>query len=334
MNKTLSSLSFSFAALSLAAQDMPPASTTEQQNSLSPILMYVADKNSADAAAPKVNDMLQQLGEDCIKVDPYDLMLLRTTSCFGSTALQKAMAPLLPELTDDEQAAIQPFLAQLNNLWQAIDDISATLNSISDTNSANQAAEILENFVPYSSLCAEKMCTMASPEQAAARIELHLIYKTGNRIRASRFLQAWAQLVHRAPDYYHSSRLINALVGVRDVFENMGMQIDPDTIPSVMKVAASLRGFMQQWVKEISSVKDRQSADIAANKIQAIRERVAAVAREAGITRSHEEDLFLYTPELELLSHILDRITHYLQDEAQPPFFGSAALRDVLEHED
>lgn len=330
MKKTLLTLSFS----ALAAMAQEPATPPPTQGSLSPILMYVADRSSADKAAIQVNELIKQLGTDKIKVDPYDLMLLRAGSCFGSTALQQAMAPFLPAIQADEAAEIEPYLATLNEIWQAMDDMSATLNGITDARTAHDAAETLENFVPFMSSCAEKICTFSTPEQIAARRELNIVYKVGNRVRVARFLQAWGHLITRSENYYDSERLIEALLGVRDVFENMGMQIDPHAIPAVMKVADELKGLMQQWVKQITLVNSYTSAQQAAPHLQSVKDKIKTVSITAGLNKSHEEDLFLYSPELELLAHVMDRISHYLQEEVNPPFYGSADLQSVLEHED
>ena len=74
MKKTLLTLSFS----ALAAMAQEPATPPPTQGSLSPILMYVADRSSADKAAVQVNELIKQLGTDKIKADPLLITLSST----------------------------------------------------------------------------------------------------------------------------------------------------------------------------------------------------------------------------------------------------------------
>jgi hypothetical protein len=121
---------------------------------------------------------------------------------------------------------------------------------------------------------------------------------------------------------------------VRDVLENMNMQVDPSVIPGVMKAAGSMQSLMQQWIAVISLVRDKDSADAAAVQLTRLRRELATVAMHAGVSRSYEEDLFLFHPILEVKAHVIDRVAHYLQEEVTPAYYGSESLRKVLEHED
>ena len=84
-------------ALLISATPLPAQS--QEHVSLSPILMYVADRNSADAAAPRIAALIQQKGVAGITVDSEDIMLLHGTSCFGSVELQQVMEPFIPKPT-------------------------------------------------------------------------------------------------------------------------------------------------------------------------------------------------------------------------------------------
>ena len=305
-----------------------------ETTSLSPILMYVADRQTADAAAPRIQSLIEREGVHKLKAEAYDLLLLRGTSCFGSTELQKVMRPFLPQPHEAELAEVKPFLAPLAEMWQAMDDIAVTLNTVKDKATADAAAHMLETFTPFMASCSEKLAALSTPNASSAQRELRMSYLTGKRSHAARLLQAWGALAQRNADYYESTRLIDGLLAVRDVLENMNMQVDPEAIPSVMKATRELRPVMQQWVAIISMVQDRSSADVAALQLTRLNAQMRDIVRNAGVSRSYEEDMFLFSPELEVMVHIMDRVTHYLQDEAKPAFFGSARLRLVLEHED
>lgn len=322
--------------LSLLTLAMAAPLTLAQQGSasLSPILMYVADRNSADAAAPRIQRMIEQVGIDKVTVDQYDLLLLRGTSCFGSPELQAVMKPFLPQLTDKEMADVTPFLQPLSEMWQAMDDLTATLNRVTDKATADSAAELLDSFAPFMASRAEKLAELTEPTPRAARRELRMRYLSGNRRHVSKFLQAWGALALRDAAYFESERLMEGLLAVRDVLENMNMQVDPDAIPGVMKATRELEPLMRQWVALIALVRDKDSADVVSLQLSRLHREMRAITCNAGISRSYEEDMFLFSPELEILVHIMDRVSHYLQDEVKPAFFGSRRLRSTLEHED
>ncbi len=306
----------------------------QPETSLSPILMFVADAASADAAAPRIQHIIESKGAAQLKVDPYDLLLLRCTACFGSEALQKVMRPFIPAPTEEEKAFVQPYLVHLTEMWQAMDDLALSLNNVQDKASADAAAEQLFSFAPFISSCAEKLAALESPEEHAVARELRLRYFTGTRHHTAVFLQAWGALAQRNAEYYDSSRLLEGLLTVRDVLENMGMQVEPDAIPRVVEASAKLRPLLRQWIALLALVQDKDSADAVAAQFQRLRVQMSEVSRNAGLSRSFEEDLFLYSPELEVLVHIMDRVTHYLQEEVKPPCYGSSRLSEALEHED
>ena len=296
--------------------------------------MYVADRNSADAVAPRIAALVQQKGVGGISVDSIDLLLLHGTSCFGSAELQRVMEPFIPKPTTRNIDALQSHLSILSDMCQAVDDLSEKLEGVQDKESADTAAEMLESFVPYMESCSEKISVLAPPEDELSKMELRLRYKISTRRSVSRFLQTWAGLEKRDAQYYDSTHLVEALLSVRDVFENMDMRIDPEAIGEVMAAAEEFKRIMGQWIAVISLVRDNDSASAAAIQLQRLQQQMKACAAKHGLSRSFEEDLFLVSPELEVKALIMDRITHYLQDEVQPAFYGSERLQHVLEHED
>lgn len=312
----------------------PLVAQQQDSVSLTPILIYVSDCKSADEAAPRVAKLINQSNGATVKVEPYDLAILRATSCFGSTELQKVMADYLPELSSQAQAETKPFLKLFERMIQAIDDQTATLSGVNDRESARQAAELIEAFLPFMESCSEKINALPLPSDEQTLRELRFRYKIGTRRSAAKLLQAWAALQQRDANFYQSERLLEALLSVRDVLENMDMSIDPDAIPAAMTAAQKLQPIMRQWIAVISHVRDKESADAAAVELKKLQEQMRAVAMEVGLNRTFEEDLFLISPELEVQVYIMDRITHYLQEELNPPYYGATLLKEVLEHED
>lgn len=326
----MKTLLFSLSFLSVGSLAAAP----QAEVSLSPILMYVADTAGADAAAPRIQRIIEREGAAKLRVDPYDLLLLRSTACFGSEALQKVMRPFIPPPTPEELAFAQPYLEPLEEMWQAMDELANTLHAVHDKASADAAAEQLFLFAPFMISCAEKLATLEVPTVDSASRELCLRYVTGTRRHTAGILQAWGALAQRSAEYYESTQLTESLLTVRDVLENMGMQVEPDAIPRVANAQAELRPLLHQWIALLALVHDRESADVAAVQLLRLRVQMRDVAFKVGLSRSFEEDLFLYSPELEVLVHIMDRVTHYLEDEVKPPCYGSMRLREALEHED
>lgn len=327
-------MKYAIALSSLLITAAPLPAQSQEQVSLSPILMYVADRNSADAAAPRIAALIQQKGVAGISVDSSDLMLLQGTSCFGSSELQRVMEPFIPKPSSRVLIELKPHLTILADMCQAMEDLSVTLEGVQDKTTADTAAEMLESFVAYMTSCSDRIAELPSPEDEATRMELRMRYLIGIRRSTSRFLQAWAALESRDAEYYQSERIVESLLSVRDVLENMDMRVDPEAIGDVMSAADKFKPLMRQWIAVISLVRDRDSATAAAIQLDRLQGMLRDMAAENGLSRSFEEDLFLASPELEVLVHIMDRITHYLQEEVQPPCYGSERLQQVLEHED
>ncbi|MDO5463332.1 MAG: hypothetical protein Q4F40_00215 [Akkermansia sp.] len=327
-------MKYAIALSSLLITAAPLPAQSQEQVSLSPILMYVADRNSADAAAPRIAALIQQKGVAGITVDSADIMLLHGTSCFGSVELQQVMEPFIPKPTSGVLMELKPHLSILTDMCQAMEDLSVTLEEVKDKTTADAASEMLESFVAYMTSCSDKIAELPLPEDEETRMELRMRYLMGIRRSTSRFLQSWAALESRDAGYYQSELLVESLLSVRDVLENMDMQVDPEAIGKVMSAADKFKPLMQQWIAVVSLVRDKDSATVAAIQLHRLQGMLRDMAAENGLSRSFEEDLFLASPELEVLVHIMDRITHYLQEEVQPPCYGSERLQQVLEHED
>lgn len=329
--KTSFSLIPLFLGASLSAQEL---TAEPSQESLSPILMFVADRPSADAAAPRIRSLIERVGAERVYVDSYDLQLLRSTGCFGSADLQAVMNGFITGLSNQEVAELRPFLAVCSDMCLAMNDLTETLKNVHNKRSADDAAEMADTFRAYMTSCGERVAALPQPSTESARMELNMKYRLAIRRSTSSLLQVWGELALRSPEYYKSERLVEGLMVVRDVLENMNMQVDPSVIPGVMRAAGSMQSLMQQWIAVISLVRDKDSADAAAVQLARLRRELASVAMHAGVSRSYEEDLFLFHPALEVKAHVIDRVAHYLQEEVTPAYYGSECLRKVLEHED
>lgn len=302
--------------------------------SLTPVLMYVADRQSADAAAPRIARILAATPADKIFVDEFDRSLLEATGCFGSIELSKVMAPLIAEVPTGDMPEIAQHMSLLHEMWAMFDQITLSLEMVNSPEQAEIAANILESFKPFMYTWSQAVAKVPEPESEVSRKRLRMVYLIETRPRIGKLLNAWGELALRDAEYYNSRRLVEELQNVCDVLENMDMAADPDVMPALATTARKLIPLLNQWIAVISLVHDRDSADAAAPHIVRIHSQMVEVMRVASLSRVHERDLFNVSPRLEVQSHICDRIMHYLMDELTPPCFGSEKLKAALEHED
>ena len=329
--KTLSILSC------LGLLSMPVFSSTDKTTedvSLTPLLMYVANREGADLVAPRIAALIANVPHDKVIVDKFDRVLLETTGCFGSAELSKVLSPFIVTQAAEDMPEIAQHMALLHEMWSMFEELTEAIESVNSPESAEIAAERLSTFKPFMITWSRAVSQVPEPESEEAKSLLRMKYLMETRPRIGNVLQAWANLALRDSLYYQSSRLVEGLQDVCDVLENMDMAADPDVMPALAETTATLIPLLHQWIGVISLVRDKDSADVAASHINRLHAQMAVVMEEAALSRVHEKDLFNVSPRFELLAHICDRIMHYLLDEVSPPCFGSDKLKAALQHED
>ena len=302
--------------------------------SLSPLLMYVADRNSADMIAPKVQAVIDKTPIENIVLDEFDRTLLDATGCFGSEALSRALSPLIQPVPAEEMPEIAQHMALLYEMWNMFDQLTIAISEVDSVEDAESAAQLLDSFKPFMYSWSQAVSRLPEPENLQARRRLRMEYMVQTRPRIGKLLNAWGDLALRDAEYYGSSHLVEGLQGVCDVLENMDMAADPDVMPALATTARKLIPLLNQWLGVISLVHDKDSADAAAPHITRIHLQMKELMREAELSRVHERDLFHVSPRFEVQAHICDRIMHYLLDEVTPPCYGSEKLKAALQHED
>ena len=318
---------------------MMPMSTlaTESQQdsvSLSPLLMYVADRNGAEMVAPKVQAIMNSTPIDKIVMDEFDRTLLDATGCFGSEALSRALSPLIQPVSAEDLPEIAQHLALLHEMWNMFDQLTMAISAVNSAEDAETAAKILDSFKPFMYSWSQAVSRIPEPETEQAKRRLRMEYMVQTRPRIGKLLNAWGDLALRNEEYYGSSHLVEGLQGVCDVLENMDMAADPDAMPALATTARKLIPLLNQWLGVISLVRDKDSADAAAPHITRLHLQMKEIMEEAALSRVHERDLFHVSPRFEVQAHICDRIMHYLMDEVTPPCYGSEKLKAALQHED
>ncbi len=302
--------------------------------SLSPLLMYVADRNSADMIAPKVQAVIDKTPIENIVLDEFDRTLLDATGCFGSESLSRALSPLIQPVPAEDMPEIAQHMALLYEMWNMFDQLTIAISEVDSVEDAESAAQLLDSFKPFMYSWSQAVSRLPEPEDLQARRRLRMEYMVQTRPRIGKLLNAWGDLALRDAEYYGSSHLVEGLQGVCDVLENMDMAADPDAMPALATTARKLIPLLNQWLGVISLVHDKDSADAAAPHITRIHLQMKELMREAELSRVHERDLFHVSPRFEVQAHICDRIMHYLLDEVTPPCYGSEKLKAALQHED
>lgn len=301
---------------------------------LDDVLMFVTDKATADAAAPVAEELLRRnvgrAGGELLS--EYDRALLAVTSCYGSAALQNALGKLY---TPDSQydALLAPYEPVLQELAQILDDMSTYLERVQDKASADAAAEMATNVPAYMASLSEKVARLPLQENGELQRALNRRYQVCIRPCAARLLRAWGRVAAADVQMFGSSRLLAAMPEVNAALENMDMAADPALIAELTLTAERMEPLLENWLKVAAGVKDRASADAAAERLSAIAEQIRMLSINR-MGRGYEKDLTNISPRLQMLMMATDRISHRFESTEPEPFYGSEALRRATEHEE
>ncbi len=310
-----------------------PAVAVTRSAELSRLLLFISDRESADAAAPKVSALLKGAAPGSIHVDDYDLGMMQAMRCFGSASLQKALEPVIPMLQAGQYPQLEPYKQYYEAMWSYMEDLSSTLEGIKDKAAADKAAAMVEEFPPFMLSLLEKAGSLPQSDDATTRAEAY-IGRPITRVKAGQLLTAWGRLQQRSSDFYGSERLQKAMDGLNEVMQNLGIEADPEGIGVLAQISHGLVPLLREWIAIARTVHDRASADAAALEFLSLRRRLGSLSQGFPIGGEYEKDLFNICPECELLVHICDHISHYFEREIHPPFYGSATLQAALSHED
>lgn len=310
-----------------------PAAAVDLSTELSRLLLFISDKGSADAAAPKVSALLKGAVPGSVHVDDYDLGMMQAMRCFGSASLQKALEPVIPMLQVEQYPQLEPYKQYYEAMWSYMDDLTSTFEGIRDKATADKAAAMVEEFPPFMLSLLEKAGNLPQSDDATARAKSY-IGRPITRVKAGRLLTAWGRLQQRSSDFYGSERFRKSVDGLNEVMQNLDMDVDPEGIGALTQISHGLVPLLREWIAIARTVHDRASADAAAPEFLELRRRMGSLSQGFPIGREYEKALFNICPESELLIHICDHISHSFETETHPPFYGSATLQAALSHED
>lgn len=304
-----------------------------ERGMLDEALLFVVDKKSADEAVPAVVRALKENAEVQreMMLSEYDRSILATTSCFGSTRLLTALAPVfVPDSQYKERLA--PYQALQTELGLLLSDMADVLEKVDSKAEADAAAEMAQNIPTYMSSIREKVeALLHHDDDELLRVRVRRYHVTV-RPGASRLLRAWGKLAARDENLYGSARLAAALPMVNEVLEDLGMAADPGVLPQLVQVAEQMEPLLVEWLKVSKTITDKASADAAAPRLLQLATDIHAVSI-GKLGSGYEKDLSNVSPRLQVLMMATDRLSHWFA-ELPTPYYGSEALRAALEHEE
>ncbi len=231
------------------------------------ILLFVFDKASADAAAPRVKDLLMaEEGKELRLTDYEELYLYHSFDCFGSTALKEVLTPLL--FYKDSPALQQfrkNFLPLLDGMFDQMAALADELEAVTDEASAARAAAALR---AYPEACKEyttqldKAFRELRPGMATQYV-MAAIIQGYPRATADRFVHAYAHAQGRVEGGFpeQEKALTELMEGGNARFAVILEELTPENAATNEKLVAALG----EWLRVAATIHDKASADAAAD---------------------------------------------------------------------
>ncbi len=291
------------------------------------IMLFVHDRASADAAAPRLKLLLdsQPSGEELLHSE-HILEHYFTQDCYGSAAFREVLAP---HMQKDETATVQrfrtdclPLLQQMNAGMLALaEDIEA----VSDKASADKATAAIRAFPESIRELEEQLRQAMQPlEPSITEGYVMTCLNMGPTMKVlDRLIAAYARTLACHRDSY--PELAEAF---RELFTNAGMpttMLDRMT-PESFAQAETTTAALHEWLNIAATVRDKASADAAADWLEAKHSELGPMLRSS--MHAQLADSF---PSLSLARlSIKVRTANYYLQYASPAWFGSEKLEKQL----
>ncbi len=289
---------------------------------LAGILVFVHNKASADAAAPRVAALLASPeGRDAVLRHEYLHYLYYRFDCFGSRALQDALVPMLNRLESPSarefRRRLRPSLA---SAYARMEEMTDVLNSVVDDASAKRAAAILRTYTLKNHHVLIEATTKAQNGLLLTNTDYQL--PLGVRDRAEdRFYHAWMRLRLRCKDCL--SELQQALH-----FTLADVRVHPPMSAAQQEKRGQILAAMHEWLDVAAGIHDKASADAAADWLERRNAALGVRLQDVRHEKSEKRESFRCIC-LEQLTLILEAAHDYLAF-ATPRYFGSEKLRRQL----
>lgn len=287
-------------------------------------LAGIYSTDTANAAAERVAQLVGKLHGQGGEETFWGCMHMAYADCYGSEKLRLAMQPLLPPGDTAFKPEFQESLVLLHDIWQTLEDICSTLNSVADKVTADAAAESVSLFATHIEDCLQQGNKLSAPQ--GNRIDLVIYYFSGEYRRTAAVYRAWGELQNRSGDYYGSDAMASAMEKLSGAMENLDLSADPYAIGQMLPVCSKMEEMMCRWLELAAGIRDRETADAAAPALRACAELLRAATSDLG--QCYEKDLGHVSPRFLFLSLACDRVVQHFHRHA---CFGSAALRDALQ---
>ncbi len=302
----------------------------QNHSPLNGILVFVYDRATADAAAPRVKELLASPEGKNVEEPLLTLAhVVERMDCYGSDALREALRPVLderelvdsPELKQFRELAL-PIVDEMNALTVSITQL---LEAVTDKDSAARAAEALSvSYAPMAELSAR---LQASGEQIRLGMgDMYRVAAIMNERReriADRFLHAYAHAQSRPGGPF--PELAEAIMGegTADMSEEQQMMMRQQLEPSYLMHCERSANALREWLALASGISDKASADAAADWLE---QKSAELGFPSGTCWHDYASNKLYHHCMYQLARVLENTTAYFY-YAQPSYFGSEKLK-------
>ncbi len=295
-------------------------------NPLNAILVFVYDRASADAAAPRVKALMENPGGQELSFPVENSVLLcDKLDCFGSTALQAEMPAVTKQkMTPGLRLFRERCLPHLDALDDAAQAYIDKLQSVKNESGAAKVAESLKGYPAVIEKHTQQMALamMGATLDEAEQIQCSIIVRMRNLMLADRLLHAYAHAQrHRKGGFPKLEKAFKSHCAAMHLGEEMMAQVNPAKILAHEKLARACG----EWLTLAATITDKESADAAADWLE---KKSAQLGKPLGtVWKEVKQDA--QHPCTSWLSAIMEHADTYIR-HATPAYFGSEKLRVQL----
>ncbi len=299
----------------------------QQHNPLNAILAFIHDRDSAEAAAPKVKALAATPeGKDLRMTHEAILFLFYAHNCFESDALREALVPLLPvQLGEVEKfrAVVGPILADIS---AEMDGIAVIISQVRDEASEAKAVARLRALPAFIRERGDRLEAAAGDMAVAKEEYMYYVMATLQgqcQFAADRLMHTYARVQwNSGSSYTQMAEAIDA--AWQAVAPMLGGTPPPDALAENMNRHEHIAFTVREWVKRARQVKDKAGAD-------ALADWMVERSKELGIplglaTFIHPDQSCVCTRVLGTVMRGAKAYLHY----ASPTYFGSEKLQTQM----
>ncbi len=304
----------------------------EHHSPLNGILAFIHDRASADAAAPRVKELLASPeGKEAQMPNETAISLQGNYNFYGSAALKAALIPVLDEDDRHDSAELWQFMEHslpiIDEMTTHINRLADILETVQDEAGASKAAAALKASPDTMKELENRLAAKAQSIPRGGMADIYRAMAIMNERRspaAERLLHAYGHAqTRRAGGFPELEAAFFHALFPTGVPEELKPELHPHYLNACEQQAAALR----EWLSLAAAICDKESADAAADwltqKSAELGTPLNTCWQDYAKRRKHHGCLLQ-------LSSVMENATTYLR-YATPAFFGSEKLEQLLE---